>query len=224
MKWLILGLLALNILLLIIGFMVREPMAAANDAPKPFPYRDVDSLEIIRGKRVADLAKEADRRNVGQKLCEMVGPFSADDELNAFVERLASLDIRSSLKNVSVSAGKGYWVILGPLKTREQAYSKLRELQSGKIDSFLIPDGELANSISLGFFTSAEKAEIHKKRLALKKVDATIVERERTNDQKWVLIDGEDGASMSSLTWERVLDGQEQLSRRQNLCQDVASG
>lgn len=224
MKWLIFGLLGLNLLLLIVGVMTREPANEMSAGPSAFPYKDVDSLEIIRGSRVVALAKRlSEQQGSAQARCDLVGPFSDQESAEAFVERLASLDIEAGLKLVKVPAGVGYWVIQGPLRSAEAAYEKLRELQASKVDSFLIPDGELANSISLGFFTNMESAELHKKRLTLKKVESKIVERERTNKQNWVMISAKDSAAMTPLTWERVLDGQDELSRRQNLCSDVAS-
>ena len=225
MKWLIFALFALNILTLIVGIMIREPAEAAVSEPAAFQYRDVDSLEIVKGRRVAALAEQVtSNQALARARCEMVGPFSQDAEAEAFIERLASLDIQSDMRSIKVPAGTGYWVIQGPLKSEKAAYEKLRELQASKIDSFLIPDGELANSISLGFFTNMESAELHQKRLALKKVDSTIVERERTNRQIWVMLGLEDSRQMTSLTWDRVFDDDDKLSRRQNLCSDVASG
>lgn len=46
-----------------------------------------------------------------------------------------------------------------PFDSREKALVVLQELQDRGVDSFIVKDGEDANAISLGYFSSAESAE-----------------------------------------------------------------
>jgi len=56
--------------------------------------------------------------NGDPRLCELVGPFSDNDDAAVFAERLRAIDIVSSVEPIELNAGSSYWVHLQPEEKR----------------------------------------------------------------------------------------------------------
>ena len=67
--------------------------------------------------------------------------------------------------SLRVDGNPDYWVYLNPEPTKDLAIA-VEGVARQKIDSFLIPQGDLANGISLGIFDSQENAEKHRQIIA----------------------------------------------------------
>jgi len=156
-------------------------------------------------------------------LCEMVGAFRSKIDARGLTERLTAAGVASSLKEMQLPAGPGYWVYLEPVKTRKQAFDKLRQLQARGIDSYVIPKGDLANGISLGMFSQKNLAELRLKEMKREGLSPRLEVIERTYRELWVMLNPGEEAKMSQITWNRVLEGLDSVERRQNFCLDVAS-
>ncbi|PCK08778.1 MAG: SPOR domain-containing protein [Alteromonadaceae bacterium] len=159
----------------------------------------------------------------GRKLCEMLGAFpdrlSADD----FVERLKAIEVASSVQELELPAGEGYWVYLPPENNRGEALRKLSELQSRGVDSYVIPKGELENGISLGMFSKKNLADARIEQLKSLGLEPKIESIERTYREFWVMLEHREEEKMSDLTWEKTLKDNKMLQRRQNYCFALAS-
>lgn len=158
-----------------------------------------------------------------ENMCLSVGPFSSLSEANYFVERLAAQGVRSSAKNVLVSTAVGFWLHLPPLTSRKALLRKLEELQRQGIDSYAIPDGELANGISLGMFSEAQRANALKERIAGLGYSPRIAEVPRERRELWVFLQPDEAQKISSQLWENWLSLKEFPKKQQILCSDVAS-
>jgi len=166
---------------------------------------------------------DAKKANSAHELCELVGPFPADDGAKSFVERLAAIDIKGEIKNLDLPAGKSYWVYLQPLDTEDAAFRKLAELQSQGVESYIVRRGDLKNAISLGMYSYKDTANSRVAEMKKKGLDPVMQEIERTQHETWVMLRHDQVEKMSDLTWKKVLEGFDSQERRQNFCIDVAS-
>jgi len=159
----------------------------------------------------------------GPKLCELVGPFGDESSAADFVNRLASIDVASTVQTVELPAGSSFWVHLAPEESRDAAFRRLGELQSQSIESYVIGSGELENAVSLGVFTVEHLADSHMEKLVSFGLDPIKTEFERKELELWVEIQPLDAEKMSDLTWSRLMEGLSSQERRQNFCLPVAS-
>ena len=99
--------------------------------------------------------------NVG---CVLIGPFSQDE--SARIEAL-NLDIAASSwlteglaeQRRLIAGPEEYRVYAGPAESLNAAYQMLKDFRSQGLDSFVLTNGRLAKSVSLGVFSSYAAAE-----------------------------------------------------------------
>ncbi|MGH1472583.1 MAG: SPOR domain-containing protein [Cellvibrionaceae bacterium] len=159
----------------------------------------------------------------GNPLCTLVGPFSKLLRAEYFIEKLAALDVPSSVYDVEIPGDVGYWVFLPPEESRKQAYNKLRELQAKGVDSYVIPKGELENGISFGMFSRSELAEQRLKDMTDQGYPAELKEIARSYKEIWVLLQPGQAKLIGENAWLEMLSADEGIERRQNYCPAVAS-
>ena len=193
-----------------------DPVSSASSVSKSATDKVLHNYE-----ESADAASA--ENSASPKLCELVGPFESDSNAEDFVARLKSIDIRSAIQSVELPAGSSYWVHLPPEESREAAFRRLAELQSQKIESYVIGSGPLANAVSLGVFTIEGLADEHLVSLNSLGLQALKTEFERKELELWVEIQPLEAEKMSDSTWRRMLDGMTAQERRQNFCLPVAS-
>lgn len=118
---------------------------AAPQKPEPAPEPPA--------AQVADPAPAPER-------CWELGPFPQQARAGAVAAALrAGGDLAVTVTPVEIPGEPDYWVHIGPFASRTEALARFHELQAKGIDSFLIRDGELANAVSLGLFSSRQRAE-----------------------------------------------------------------
>ena len=235
MRWIFFSLLILNAATLIWGFVFEDEQLPAVHADKPFAYQGVEALSLLGEGQSEVIAVPIERSSTriaslqnptkadGKDLCQLVGAFKSHEIAQSFVERLTAIDIKAQVKDLRLPAGPGYWVYLEPMPNRKEALRKLAELQAQKIDSYVIPKGELENAISLGLFSQQELANSRMQEMQKRGLEPKLDTIERTYREIWVMLEHGEDAKMSEITWERVMEGFNQLERRQNFCLDVAS-
>lgn len=156
-------------------------------------------------------------------ICWQIGPFKEIVSGKQVVSRLAALDISLSLRSVEIPGEPDYWVHIPPQVSRKAAIKLLKELQAKKIDSFLITEGDLANGISLGFFTQQDRAsKVYEKRTA-QGYAAEIKLVPRTHTELWAVFDAGEYGKFSDVLWEKIKQGNSGLERRKNYCDKIAS-
>ncbi|MEE8058632.1 MAG: SPOR domain-containing protein [Pseudomonadales bacterium] len=156
-------------------------------------------------------------------VCWQIGPFREEISAKQVVNRLAALDISLRLLVIEVPGKPDYWVHIPPQVSRKGAIKLLRELQSKKIDSFLITEGELANGLSLGFFTQEDRAQQVYERRVKQGYDAKIKVVPRRHTELWAVFDTGEYGKFSDALWNKVKEGNHGLERHKNYCDKIAS-
>ncbi|MEH6559727.1 MAG: SPOR domain-containing protein [Oceanicoccus sp.] len=156
-------------------------------------------------------------------VCWQIGPFKEEISARQIMSRLSAMDISLQLQSVDIPAESDYWVYLPPEVSRKAAIKLLRELQSKKIDSFLITEGERTNGISLGFFTQKDRADSVMKMRSDQGYSPAIREIVRVDTEFWLIFDEAGSGKLSDVLWEKIIQGSEGLERRKNYCDKIAS-
>jgi hypothetical protein len=155
--------------------------------------------------------------------CLLLGPYPDPQAARALLERLASLQIEAKYSAVEVAGEPDYWVYLRPEPTKELAAVKLRELQEKKIDSFIIPQGEIANGISLGVFDKQENAEKRRQSIVEMGYNPQLRINPRNYIENWVVIYPEHSALFSPELYNQLHLENNKLDLRKDQCNKVAS-
>lgn len=157
MRWVFYSLLVVNLVYL--GFKLTQVVSANRQ-----PVLSATQPEAAPGQRLVLLsespqAAKAGRRQAVASLCPVVGPWSTPQSAKAGAVQLQAAGLAGQVKVLTIQKDRLNWVYLPPYGDRERALLVLRELQDHGVDSFLVKEGEDANAISLGYFSSAESAE-----------------------------------------------------------------
>ncbi len=92
--------------------------------------------------------------------CRTLGPFSTRDEAEAFARQMAEMHLAASQRKTVQSDLSGYWVLMPPRETDEEASDMLMALnRRGFDDAWLFQNGELARAISLGLYSRVSNAK-----------------------------------------------------------------
>lgn len=235
MRWIAVSLLAINLLVFIFQFVQaggREtipPVAVHSDPGSQgrsirllaeLSDESVKQMKMVRQtvKPAGEVAPAA-----GEALCTLVGPYDALLQAEYLIERLAALDVQARIQELEIPGEIGYWVYLPPRETRRQAFNELRELQAKGIDSYVIPKGELANGISFGMFSQAALAQNRMEDMRSRGYAAEIKETPRIYRETWVVVPPGQAGYVDNPMWESLLQGADNVERRQNFCPPVAS-
>ncbi len=149
----------------------------------------IQSSEQREEKRDAQASVALEKREASHSkpfVCWAAGPLLQPSDADHFEKRAKALASQVHTETLNVKTGEEFWVYLKPLASHKAALRKLRELQSQKIDSFIVTRGDFKNAISLGLFSKMESAERHKATLAKKGLEAQIEVRDRTRREFWV--------------------------------------
>lgn len=94
-------------------------------------------------------------------MCSVIGWFERENQAEEALSRL-SQERRASFVSVvsrEVPLEDFYWVLVPPLPDRQAAIALFRELDEQGVESYVVPDGEQENAVSLGLFRSRASAE-----------------------------------------------------------------
>ena len=246
MRWLIIALLAVNTAYLISGWVQfshltnygeRNDSGSAHSRGKKMPgaaiilIKEQPSIQLNQKSRVnmyglgdsnADMTKELE--NNGSR-CRFIGPLKTGEvwkPADALSEALA-LGVEARLIDVEVNNAVDYWVYIPPSATREAALQKLRELQKKQIDSYVIPDGELHNGVSIGVFDKKSNAERRQNEILQMGYNAEIIESKRKSNEIWMQINtGNENKPTDELIM-RIKQRDEEIKLNEVVCDNVAS-
>lgn len=156
-------------------------------------------------------------------VCEMIGPIEDRVSARQLLERFESRGVAARGYQIAVPTRTDYWVHLGPMASRREALDMLRELQQNGIDSFVITEGELANGVSLGYFTresSANQAMQERRALGY---DAKVRGIPRFAQELWIVLDPSTRSSEIAGLDALLRQGTSGLEVRKNFCDVIAS-
>jgi SPOR domain len=173
------------------------------DSPPTAPKRSGDGASSAP-KNGGDSAPPASASSVpatptppaGLSCLEWTGLASGEDVVRA---RLVLTELRPG---VSVSERKGdrqdkYWVYIAPMENRADAEKRIAELKRAGISDFFVvaEAGEWRNAISLGVFSSQEKAQARLQAVKAKRVvDALTGAYGKTVEQSTLIVSDADDA------------------------------
>ena len=172
---------------------------------------------------IAAVPEESSVKPVRQSLCTLVGPFPKLLSAEYFLEQLQSLDVNAEIRSIVVVSEPGYWLHLLPEKSRKEALRRLSELQARGIDSYVIPDGDLANGISLGMFSDEGGAKVMAKSIQEQGYKPEIIGVPREQKELWVFLPEGEAPKIGDEKWLKLISAEDLLQKRQNVCTDLAS-
>ncbi len=186
MRWIFYSLLVIN--LVYAGFQLVKSLApepASLNLPIPKPAGG-ERLQLL-----AEQPQPQSRRGPGVSggsLCPVVGPWRTREKAKAGAVQLKAIGLSGRVRGLSVQKDRLNWVYLPPYGDRERALRVLHELQNHGVDSFIVKDGEDANAISLGYFSSAESAEGLRVKMQNAGYPAFVRETSRDVTEYWVYL------------------------------------
>jgi len=186
-KWIFLSLLMLNGAYAgwYFGLAEKGESATSSAGQQVVQLNNLQMIQKATSTKVSQVSPEE------KNSCKKLGPVK--DKLNAdqIQTRLAALDIEAQVIRQNSEVVKDYWVYLNPLPNKKSAKSKLAELQSKGIDSYLISSGDLANGISLGLFSRKGNAVAQKSKIEALGYSVRIKENKKRDTAYWVSLDRE---------------------------------
>jgi cell division septation protein DedD len=164
------------------------------------PPGGADPLASAAGESTATV--EAGAAAAPARSCVAVGPFAEAAQADAAVATLNASGIIASSRVETQEVWEGYWVYVGGLPSTERANAVLAELaQNGIADAYVIPDSDSGILISLGVFSDVSRAGAQAERAGRFGLAATITERIRTEQVRWIELEfeGEESQALALL-------------------------
>lgn len=140
----------------------RKMVAIKEEEPEP-------TIELIAPEPQPVIAEEKEEEAptvTVAKSCYQSSPFITKKEVESFEQELEKAGISyHSLQTIQVQK-QNYWVMLKPYKSREKANEASDILKKKRVkDFFIVRSGEYENALSLGVYSSQERAEQRRKEI-----------------------------------------------------------
>jgi len=145
--------------------------------------------------------------------CIAVGPFTDAAQAEAAVATLNGAGIAASLRVEPLEIWEGYWVYVAGMPSIERANTALAELAANGIsDAYVIPNSDSGILISLGVFSDITRAGTQAERAGRFGLAATITERVRTEETRWIELEmnGEESGALELLQEPGLINRLEQ--------------
>lgn len=183
---------------------VTDAALAPADESSPAP---VESPSVPAGvgtlaAEAADAAAPAESSMLAQARCVAIGPFTEVDQADAARTTLIEAGFDPALSVSEDQVWDGYWVFIGRLESRDAANAALARLaESGLSDAYVIPNSDSGILISLGVYSDISRAGALVGRVGSLGFDATITERTRTAETRWLELElsGEESRALELL-------------------------
>jgi hypothetical protein len=152
--------------------------------------------------------------------CVAVGPFDDTAQADAAVATLNERGIAASLRVDQDEIWEGFWVYVAGLPSTARANAVLAELAANGIaDAYVIPNSDSGILISLGVFSDVTRAGNQAERAGRFGLAATITERTRTVETRWIELEfeGEESQALAVLQEPGVISRLEQRVCRRDV-------
>lgn len=151
--------------------------------------QDADALVAgsAQGEARGETAMDDEPGQQPAAVCASLGPFDDEALAQTVVGRLLEQGYVPELRSTGGQIRSGYWVYLPPFQDRDTAKateSRLRE--RGVKDLFIVTGDENRNAISLGLFSTAERADQRAAEIGRLGFSPRIAERFRDATVYWV--------------------------------------
>lgn len=119
--------------------------------------------------------------------CMRVGPFGSSGAADAVASRLRSLGYAPRKQSGSGQISAGFWVYLPPYPTHAAAEATAQQLKDkGVEDLFIVGGSDNPNAISLGLFSTLERAQNRAEAIRKLGFEPTVTERYREGTVYWL--------------------------------------
>ena len=175
-----------------------------------------------------EVLESRDARIIAQKalppvMCTLIGVFAESEEAAIYAERLLGHDMPSQQVYMKHLLAPVHWVYIKPEKTRSAAIETLRKLQSERVDSFMVTEGEYSNAISLGYFSKIESAKMIMEQQKAKGYDAHAILKAREEEAIWLALDEVSSPKFSTELLQNFQLENNALKKQEKVCEELAS-
>lgn len=168
--------------LVLVGESGSDALAAAPKPVEPPPVQDR-----------AQLAEEPAEENIPTMplTCATLGPFEERDVAQIALVRLDELGFAASVRESGGQIRSGFWVYLPPFPSRDAAETVRDELRAKGVHDLFIVNGSVSgseqqNAISLGLFSTPERADQRAAEIGRLGFAPRVAERFRDATVYWV--------------------------------------
>jgi len=173
----------------------------------------------------ADDAPSVDEFVPAETVCATLGPFEQLEMAQVAQERLRGLGSPAGVRESGGQIRSGFWVYLPPFSSRTEAKRTEDELRAKNVqDLFIVTGSEQRNAISLGLFSTPERADQRAAEIGRLGYTPRVAERFRDAMVYWVDFRERPGDPLEP---ERVgVTGTgDVLPEKRNIpCEDIAVG
>ena len=169
MKYLVIGVLMLNVLMFIwlnnqpdtVNYVTSAKPLSGEQLQLLSESQLIDSVgKDVPAKAVKKISKKSPTVTFISVACYTLGPFAGKNGASEAGETLNSLGLVSQQREETRRELTGYWVFIPPLPSRVEAKKLTATFKDRGIKDFqIVPSGPKKNAISLGFFRSGDSAE-----------------------------------------------------------------
>lgn len=122
--------------------------------------------------------------------CVRLGPFESESQMASLRTELQNSFNRVQPRETKSIVDKGFWVLLPPYSTRAEVEKTVDQLsEAGVGDTYIVPNGESANAVSLGIYARRERAEQRRGEINARLPGLNIVVELRTEIQSQYWLD-----------------------------------
>ena len=150
------------------------------------PPEDIASGALVQEEQPGDSPESAAKAEEA-RYCGTVGPLEEETDANALQEALTEREMDAVLRKESVKKTAGFWVIITPYATQQEARAEESRLASkGVTDYRRFYRGEFKNGISLGIYSRRRNAEIRRAAIEAEGFSPVLVPRTRRITEFWL--------------------------------------
>jgi len=155
----------------------------------------------------------------GVEECLAIGPFDDIFKGQNIVYQLSAIELSAKLKAIDRPTGENdYRVMMPAASSLQEAFRKLRELDSQNIDSYVITEGQDALGISLGVFSTQVAAESLKQVLSKSGYVVEIVLIPTLVREFWIFSSDGQNLSVDGDTWTSLVANYPEIEQRLQQC------
>ncbi|MET0053114.1 MAG: hypothetical protein ABW095_18810 [Candidatus Thiodiazotropha sp.] len=192
---------------------VAAPLASVDETPPDAePEKPSESLP----EQAMDIAQEPEEI---LPYCAIVGYVESRSDAEQISVRLRALGVKPELQSEQRNEQAGYWVLIPPQQTRQDAIKIAKRLeQSGVNDLWRFTSGDLAHAISLGLFRDEDRAEVRRSEIEALGFESVIQPRYRESTRYWLSFQATGGNPIGDADWQGLLQDYPQLVSERTDC------
>ena len=201
-----------------------ESDARAEVEPDAAPDREPDSESESESESEPEaeleLEPEPEPESEPDRSCWLAGPLVSSTQYGVLGELFEQRGARFQIEVLEIPERTDYWVYL-PVEEGDSALERSRALRSAGLDNFIISAGELEGNISLGLFSTEDRARIFIGQLERLGHEAFQAPRVRYREESWLFLRG---FELNALGWpvgEGEVPNQGGLELRASDCPDT---